>query len=200
MTQKPGDYYQILQISPKADPAIVKAAYYTILKTLRKHPDLGGSHEEAASLNEAYEVLSDPVKRQNYDRRHFKGFASHASAPEKNPFVPDHESRRALRAVFQNRLRFKTRWGDWAAGQFCDISLMGACFRTKEPVKEGKTIEMDISDSPLVQPTAKVRWVRMIPQRFGSPLYECGILFKTIDTGNFRKFLNLVGLSHLLRQ
>lgn len=199
MTQKPPDYYQILQISPKADPAIVKAAYYTNLKTLRKHPDLGGSPEEAAVINEAYEVLSDPLKRQSYDKRFFKGLISQASAPEKNPFVPEQELRRTLRAVFQNTFRFKTRWGDWATAQFRDISLLGACFRTKEPIKKGKTIEMDISDNPLVQPSAKVCWVRMIPQRFGSPLYECGVLFKSIDAGNFRKFLNLVGLSDILR-
>jgi curved DNA-binding protein CbpA len=33
------------------------------------HPDLGGDHEHAALINEAFATLSNPLKRAEYDRR-----------------------------------------------------------------------------------------------------------------------------------
>src|SRR3989344_5034728 len=85
------DYYAVLQVSPQAGGAIIKAAYYTQLKTSKKHPDLGGSHEEAVLLNEAYEVLSDPLKRKEYDQKFFKGKHLKDYSPTMNPFQPDIE-------------------------------------------------------------------------------------------------------------
>lgn len=193
------DYYQVLEISPKADPAIVKAAYYTHLKTLKKHPDLGGDHDGAMRINEAYEVLSDPERRRQYDREFLKGLVSEASAPEPNPFQPDHELRKHPRAVFQNYFRFRKKSnGHWHEAQFRDISLTGACFRTQEKFKSGETFDLDISDNPSVQIQAKVQWVRVIPQRFGDSFYEGGIEFKKIDEKNLHNYLKLVGLEKLL--
>lgn len=197
MTQQ-RDYYQLLQVSPKADPAIIKAAYYTQLMVLKKHPDLGGSHEEAAVLNEAYEVLSDPVKRRDFDKKFYKGLVSLASAAEPNPFSPEKELRRATRVVFQNRFQLRFSKGEWVAAQFCDISLTGACFRTLKAFKKVETVEMEISENPAVKPVAKVCWVRTLPQRFGLPIYEGGVEFKKIDAKAFRQYLKLVGLEKIL--
>lgn len=195
------DYYQVLQISPKADPAIVKAAYYTHLKTLKKHPDLGGDHEETTLLNEAYEILGDPARRRAYDQEFVKGLVSEASAPQPNPFSPQQELRKHPRAVFQNSFRYRRRGllnGSWIEAQFRDISLSGACFRSTEKFREGETLEFDISDHPLVQIQAVVRWLRIIPQRFGLPLYEGGVEFKKADTAALKKYLKLVGLGFIL--
>ena len=65
------DYYKILQVHRYADPAIIKSAYRTIMGELRIHPDRGGSTKDAQLLNEAYETLSDPVKRSAYDLQMF---------------------------------------------------------------------------------------------------------------------------------
>ena len=64
-------YYRILQIQPDAPPEIIQASYRALMKELRRHPDLGGSTEEAFVLNEAYEILMDPEKRTAYDDRIF---------------------------------------------------------------------------------------------------------------------------------
>jgi len=61
------DYYEILQVHPVAHQEVVKRAYHTLLGQLQGHPDLGGSHEQAVRINEAYQVLSDPEKRRAYD-------------------------------------------------------------------------------------------------------------------------------------
>lgn len=62
------NYYRILHIQPDAPEAIVRASYRTQMQKLRMHPDLGGDEWNAAVLNEAYQVLSDPVRRRRYDQ------------------------------------------------------------------------------------------------------------------------------------
>lgn len=62
------DYYEILQVHPKASPLMIKKAYRTLLLA-GGHPDLGGNKAETQLLTEAYEILSDPDRRMAYDRR-----------------------------------------------------------------------------------------------------------------------------------
>ena len=62
------NYYQILGVSPKATQEEIRAAYKRLAK--RYHPDVN-PHPNATryfqQIREAYEVLSDPKKRQQYD-------------------------------------------------------------------------------------------------------------------------------------
>ncbi|OPX23375.1 MAG: hypothetical protein B1H03_01795 [Planctomycetales bacterium 4484_113] len=66
------DYYKILQVDYGAEPEAIKRAYRVLSR--KWHPDHNPDHEKVASekmreLNEAYEVLSDPRKRADYDFR-----------------------------------------------------------------------------------------------------------------------------------
>lgn len=61
------DYYEILQVHPRASPEMVKKAYRTLMGELGGHPDLGGDEERAKLINEAYAVLGDPDLRRAYD-------------------------------------------------------------------------------------------------------------------------------------
>jgi len=61
------DYYEVLQVHPTADVAVIKSAYRTIMRELQAHPDLGGDEEKAKVLNEAHRVLSAPDLRAEYD-------------------------------------------------------------------------------------------------------------------------------------
>lgn len=76
------DYYEILQVHPKAGEAVVKKAYRTLLLDCRQHPDQGGDAHRAALLTEAYEVLADPQRRAEYDRWYFHRAAQ---APPRGP-------------------------------------------------------------------------------------------------------------------
>jgi molecular chaperone DnaJ len=62
------DYYQILEIEPGSDEYAIKKAYRRL--AMQYHPDRSGENQEDAGLfrdiNEAYEVLSDPSKREQY--------------------------------------------------------------------------------------------------------------------------------------
>lgn len=62
------NYYRILHVQPDAPLALIVASYRTLMHTLKNHPDLGGDHETAVMINEAYEILTDTKKRQAYDQ------------------------------------------------------------------------------------------------------------------------------------
>jgi len=57
--------YEKLGVEKTASPDELKKAYYKLSKSA--HPDKGGDPEEFKKINHAYEVLSDPQKRQMYD-------------------------------------------------------------------------------------------------------------------------------------
>jgi molecular chaperone DnaJ len=60
------DFYEVLGVSKTASDADIKKAYRK--KAMETHPDRpGGSKDTFAKVGEAYEVLSDPQKRQTYD-------------------------------------------------------------------------------------------------------------------------------------
>lgn len=63
------NYYRILQVQPDAPVEIIRASYCTLMRELKNHPDLGGSTFEASLLNEAYETLSNPQNRAEYDKK-----------------------------------------------------------------------------------------------------------------------------------
>lgn len=60
------DPYKLLEVSNRASPLVIKAAYQALMK--KYHPDHGGSKKQAQELNEAYELLSDPANRKTYDK------------------------------------------------------------------------------------------------------------------------------------
>lgn len=102
--------YSVLEVSSEASPAEIKAAFRRRIKEL--HPDLQAARTETASqpqvtvhqLIEAYEVLSDPGQREEYDR-------ARRTAPRESEFNyrewlkarPDAESKAKL--IFYDVLR-----------------------------------------------------------------------------------------------
>jgi len=64
------DYYKTLGVSKNADKSEIKKAYRKLAR--QYHPDVNqgdkAAEEKFKEVNEAYEVLSDPQKREKYDR------------------------------------------------------------------------------------------------------------------------------------
>ncbi len=66
----PTDYYEVLGVPRTAPEGDIKRAYRQLAR--KYHPDVAADKTAAENhfkeINEAYEVLSDPQKRANYDR------------------------------------------------------------------------------------------------------------------------------------
>jgi curved DNA-binding protein CbpA len=58
--------YQELGAHPHASDADIRECYRRRAK--QTHPDVGGNAEEFAKVSQAYQILIDPVKREQYDR------------------------------------------------------------------------------------------------------------------------------------
>ncbi|UZJ60006.1 curved DNA-binding protein [Pseudomonas sp. KU26590] len=62
------DYYKILGVEPTADEKTIKTAYRKLAR--KYHPDVSkepGAEDKFKEASEAYEALSDPEKRAEYD-------------------------------------------------------------------------------------------------------------------------------------
>jgi DnaJ-class molecular chaperone len=71
------DHYSTLGVPRTASPEEIKIAYRKL--AMKHHPDRGGDHNTIAKINEAYETLSDPAKKQNYDVPQHQGFNFNSS-------------------------------------------------------------------------------------------------------------------------
>ena len=81
MTKK--NYYKILQVDPSAIPEVISGAYKKLAN--RYHPDKDPSaeaHHRMKELNEAHDVLSDPVERAAYDRGTITDHSPSGEPPE----------------------------------------------------------------------------------------------------------------------
>jgi len=63
------NYYDVLHVGRSAPMEIIRSSYRTLMQKLKYHPDLGGDAATAATINEAYAVLSNPERRAEYDAR-----------------------------------------------------------------------------------------------------------------------------------
>ncbi len=91
------DFYQLLGLSKGASDAEIKSAYRKLAR--QYHPDVNKTPEAAAKfkeVSEAYQVLSDPQKKQMYDQYGSAAFGSGSGgfggAGGFNPFGGDYQT------------------------------------------------------------------------------------------------------------
>jgi len=77
-------HYDTLNVSKDASEQDIKKSYRKL--SLQYHPDRNGGDEEATEkykqINEAYEILSDPQKKQQYDTELTYGFSGRGGSME----------------------------------------------------------------------------------------------------------------------
>jgi DnaJ-class molecular chaperone len=100
MKQNSKDYYKILEISSKATPEEIKKNYRKL--AIKFHPDHNSGDPDCENkfkeITEAYAVLIDPKKREQYDRFR-SGFSSGSSQNNQSGFNYSHED------LFENMFR-----------------------------------------------------------------------------------------------
>lgn len=124
------DYYEVLGITKQASQDEIKKAFHKLAH--KYHPDKGGDEKKFKEINEAYQVLSDAQKRQQYDQ-FGKGFDQMGGGGQD----------------------FNWAWQNQAQGGF-DAEDLGDIFENffsfggggratrKKDIKKGKDIQVDI--------------------------------------------------------
>ena len=84
------DYYSRLGVKKSASPEELKRAYKKL--AMQHHPDRGGDQKTFQEINEAYDTLKDPAKRQEYD------------APKPDPRQRQYTSQN-MNDIFENMFR-----------------------------------------------------------------------------------------------
>ncbi len=126
------DFYEDLQVSPRADQETIERVFRLLAK--RYHPDNGctGCVEHFDRVTQAYRVLSDPVKRAAYDARYegirarrfrLAAAAAPAAAPGPNG-ARDRQIRHALLSLLYIERRNDPEKGSiglWQMGQLLDL-------------------------------------------------------------------------------
>src|SRR3989344_2874673 len=148
------DYYEILGILKTASQEEVKKAFHKLAH--KYHPDKGGDEKKFKEINEAYQVLSDAQKRQQYDQ-FGKGFEQMGGAG-------DQGQNWDFNWAWQNQnanIDFEDL-GDVFENLF---SFGGARRASKKDVRRGKDIEVDIEiplEQILKQTVRKINLAKMI--------------------------------------
>lgn len=106
------DYYELLQISPNAEPETIHRVYRLLAQ--RYHPDnlQTGDEERFRALVEAYELLIDPERRARYDvlyhsiqKKRFRPMIASALERAENPVEVEQLIRITVLEVLYERRR-----------------------------------------------------------------------------------------------
>ncbi len=127
-SQSPRDYYDILGVVWTATPEEIEAAFRA--QARKCHPDVCPEDEQAEArfkqVNEAHEVLGDPEKRRQYDRRQSRrraarphSFSTGAWADAKTPaFGPHGEAWPGAAGPEWLSAPLRDLFGAWLGGPF----------------------------------------------------------------------------------
>ena len=66
--------YEELGLKKNATKSEIKASYRYLVK--QHHPDAGGEKERFLAIQNAWEILNDPIKKEQYDRNFFSSSSS----------------------------------------------------------------------------------------------------------------------------
>ncbi|MSU54273.1 MAG: molecular chaperone DnaJ [Candidatus Staskawiczbacteria bacterium] len=147
------DYYEILGVTKNASQEEVKKAFHKLAH--KYHPDKGGDEKKFKEINEAYQVLSDATKRQQYDQ-FGKGFDQMGGGGAQD---------------------FNWAWQNQSQGQGMDAEDLSDIFEnffsfggggrraSKKDIKKGKDIQVDIEinlEDTLQQTTKTINLEKLI--------------------------------------
>jgi DnaJ-class molecular chaperone len=155
--------YDILGLDKSASEADIKKAYRKL--AMKHHPDKGGDPEQFKKIQGAYDILSDPQKRENFDR-----FGT-AEPQAGNPFPADMFSQMfgggfgapkgpVRRADYNHELKLSFEESYRGSTRKMVVTLQKTCFNCKKkcPHCNGRgAIHMQMGPMTINQPCPSCR-------------------------------------------
>ena len=74
------NFYEELGLEKNATKIEIKSSYRSLVK--QHHPDAGGEKERFLAIQNAWETLNDPIRKEQYDRSFFSSNSSFDSLSE----------------------------------------------------------------------------------------------------------------------
>ncbi len=100
--------YEELGLKQNATKSEIKSSYRSLVK--QHHPDAGGEKERFLAIQNAWEILNDPIKKEQYDRNLFSSSSSFDSLNENweenfnskkyNSSIKDREVERWIKEIY----------------------------------------------------------------------------------------------------
>ena len=111
------DHYTILGVERSATQEEIKKAFRKL--AMQHHPDQGGDNKKFAEITAAYEILSNPQKRQEYDtpKREFNFSSSNMGGDFNDLFSQFFSQTRVMRKNQDIRLAMQVTLEDVAVGK-----------------------------------------------------------------------------------
>jgi curved DNA-binding protein CbpA len=141
------DYYALLGVAPGASEREIRLAYRRL--ALRYHPDLHPERADAEArlkdLNEAYEVLGDPVRRARYAAQ--RGSAVRIRVERARPAAQATKGHSRAAAPGGMREPRSRLWGH-GAGSHVDLSGWGRGATSAGGPRRGEGVRVDSAVEP----------------------------------------------------
>jgi len=165
-------HYDVLGVSRDAPEEVISAAYRAQMLSLKKHPDLGGDTEEAMLINKAYEVLSDPRARNEYDRT----LGTTGAGVSAEGTEGGEERRRAPRYEADAPVSFCVGHdNNWHTARITDYSVLGVRIRSHSPLAEGEHVVIAPPNLASFALHGTIKWTRAFHPNIFERVYEAGI-------------------------